>query len=74
MVNPYRNMRFLVLNFWDTPMTLGLEKLRAMTDPASRQGQHKQNGKRYCIGIKEYGKPLREGNEMIFSQITNIRI
>lgn len=43
MVNPYRNMRFLVLNFWDTPISLGQNKFRAMTDPASRRTKSNTN-------------------------------
>lgn len=52
MVNPYRNMRILVLNFWDTPMTLGLEKFRAMTDPASRhtKGNTSRMGRDTALG------------------------
>lgn len=43
MVNPCRNMRFLVLNFWDTPMPLRQNNFRAMTEPASRQTKGNTN-------------------------------
>jgi len=67
-MNPYRKMRFLVLKTTGVPPSPWDEQLEGPGGSflQTNQQQHKQSVKTYFNGLKDYGKPLREGNEMIF--------